>query len=62
MPAHSGISGLDDYRLRARLVAAVQLRVNRAGKRLRVVRNHAHAGKLSRGGNFGVRNHVASNE
>ena len=49
----------DDDQLRARRVAAVQLRVKRPRKRLRVVRNHAHVRRAETGGNFRVRDDKA---
>ena len=49
---------LDDNPFRAGLVAAVQLRVNRPRKRLRVARNHAHPREIFDGGNLGVRDDV----
>ena len=45
--------------IRARLVATVQLRVNRPRKRLRVMRNHTHLRKIFAGGNVRVRDDVA---
>ena len=44
-----------------RFIAAVQLGINRPGKRLGIVRNDTHAAKSFAGGYLGVSNNVASN-
>ena len=49
----------DNNQVRARLVATVQLRVNRTRKRLRVMRNHTHPRKIFAGGNVRVSDDVA---
>ena len=49
----------DNDQSRARRVAAVQLRVNRPRKRLRVMRNHAHPRKMFRRWNVRMGNDVA---
>ena len=61
MPDHSGKSGgaSTTISLRARRVAAVQFRVKRPRKRLRVMRNHADIRRAEAGGNFGVRDDVS---
>ena len=50
----------NDDQLRARRVAAVQFRVNRPRKRLRIMGNHAHPGKILRRGNMRVSNDMAA--
>ena len=50
---------LHNDQLRARLVATVQLRINRPRKRLRIVRNDAHAREIFRRRNVGVGDDVS---